>query len=159
MVMYLYANVSNMRNIPWLNRSLVNYLDLFPFLQFLKRYLLMAIKSESWNAMPVAPQSISASVDISWLFMVNMQIITKCFPSIDLSNTSTLLPDNRKIPKHFKAFKAKLFRSTKTPSCLGWPNLFPIPRNLSWSLLPYSPLHPLWTSEQIFLLHILPPCG
>jgi hypothetical protein len=51
--------------------------------------------------------------------MVNVQVITKCFPSIDPSNTSTLLTDNRKIPKHFKAFKTKLFPSTKEQSCLG----------------------------------------
>jgi hypothetical protein len=69
--------------------------------------------------MPVAPQSISAFVGISWIFSVNEQVITKCLPSIDLSNTSTLLTDNREIPKHFKAFKTKLFPSTKVPSCLG----------------------------------------
>jgi hypothetical protein len=40
-------------------------------------------------------------------------------PSIDPSNTSTLLTDNREIPKHFKAFKTKLFPSTKAPYCLG----------------------------------------
>ena len=40
--------------------------------------------------MPVAPQSISACVGISWLFMVNEQVITKCLPSIDPS-TRTLL--------------------------------------------------------------------
>jgi hypothetical protein len=69
--------------------------------------------------MPVAPQSIGACVGISSLFTVNVEVITKSFPSIDRSNTSTLLTDNRKIPKHFIAFKTKLFLSTKAPSCLG----------------------------------------
>jgi hypothetical protein len=69
--------------------------------------------------MPVAPQTISACVGISWLFTVNEQVITKCLPSIDPSNTSTLQTDNREIPKHFKALKTKLFPSTKMPSCLG----------------------------------------
>jgi len=87
-------------------------------------------KSWSINAMPVAPQSISAFIGISWLFTVNVQVITKCFPSFDPSNTSTLLTDNCEIPKHFKGFETKLFLSTKAPSCLSWPNLFPIPWNL-----------------------------
>jgi hypothetical protein len=69
--------------------------------------------------MAVAPQSINACVGISWLFTVKEQVITKCLPSIDPPNTSTLLIDNREIPKHFKAFKAKLFQSTKAPSCMG----------------------------------------
>jgi len=68
------------------------------------------------NAMPVAPQSISACVGISLLCTVNVQVITKCFPSIDPSNTSTLLTERREIPKHCKAFETKLFPSTKGPS-------------------------------------------
>jgi hypothetical protein len=63
--------------------------------------------------MPVAPQSISACVGISWLFTVNNQVITKCLPSVDPSNTSTLLTDNREIPKHFKAFEKNFFRQPK----------------------------------------------
>jgi hypothetical protein len=69
--------------------------------------------------MPVAPQSISAFVGISWIFSVNEQVITTCLPSIHPSNTSALLTDNREIPKRFKAFKTKDFPSTKAPSCLG----------------------------------------
>jgi len=92
-------------------------------------------KSWSINAMPVALQSISACVGISWSFMVNVQVITKCFPFINPSNTSTLLTERRNIPKHFKAFKTKLYPSTKTPSFLGWIILFPIPQNFPWFLL------------------------
>ena len=58
-------------------------------------------KSWSINAMPVAPQSISACVGISWSFTVNVQVLTECFPSIDPANTSTLLSDKHEIPKHF----------------------------------------------------------
>jgi hypothetical protein len=67
--------------------------------------------------------------------MVNEQVITKCLPSIDPSNTSTLLTDNGEIPEHFKAFKTKRFPSTKAPSCIGCPILFPIPWNLPRFLL------------------------
>jgi len=48
--------------------------------------------------------------------MVDVQVITHCFPSIDPSNTSTLQTDNREIPKHFKSFKTKLLLSTEEPS-------------------------------------------
>jgi len=47
---------------------------------------------------------------------VNVQVMTKLFPSIDPSNTSTLLTERREIPKHFKAFKTKLLPSTEEPS-------------------------------------------
>jgi len=74
------------------------------------------LRTQSWsiNAMPVAAQSIRACVGICSLFVVNMQVITKCFPSIDCFNTSTLLTERRNIPEHFKAFKAKLFCQSKT---------------------------------------------
>jgi len=71
-------------------------------------------KSWSMNAMPVAPQSISPCVDISWLFTVNVQVMTKCFLSIDPSNTSTLPTDKREIPKHLKAFKTNCYRQLKS---------------------------------------------
>jgi len=90
-------------------------------------------KSSSINTMPVAPQSISAFVGISWLFTVNVQVITTCCPSIDPSNTSTLLTERREIPEHFKAFKTKLLPSTEEQSFFNWPVLFPIPWNLSRS--------------------------
>jgi hypothetical protein len=69
--------------------------------------------------MPVAPQSINACGGISWLFMVNEQVMTKWLPCIDPFDTSILLNDSREIPEHFKPFKTKLFPSTKRPSCLG----------------------------------------
>jgi len=93
-------------------------------------------KSLSINAMAVTPQWISACVGISWSFMVNEQVITTIFPFIDPSNTFTLLTERCEIPNHFKAFKTKLFPSTEEPSFINWPNLFPIPRNLSRFLLP-----------------------
>jgi len=43
---------------------------------------------------------------------------------------STLLTDWCEIPKHFKAFKAKLFQSIKEQSFFYWTDYFPIPRNL-----------------------------
>jgi len=109
--------------------------------------------------MPVAPQSISACVGISWLFTVNVQVITKCFPSIDHSNTSTLLTDKCEIPKHLKPSQTQLLLSTEEPSFFNWPNLFPIPQNLSRFLLPLPPLQPPYTSELSFSPHILLPCG
>jgi hypothetical protein len=95
-------------------------------------------RANSWsiNAIPVALQSINACVGISWLFTVNVQDITKCFLSIDPSDTSTLLTDPREIPKHFKACKTTLFPSTKAPFCVGWHNLFPIPWSHPGFLLP-----------------------
>jgi len=102
----------------------------------------MWAKSRSRNAMPVDPQSISTFVDISWLFTVNVQVITKSSPSIDTSNTSTLQTDKREIPKHFKVFKTELFLSTGEPSFSNWLNLFLIPRNLSHFLHPLLPLQP-----------------
>jgi len=69
--------------------------------------------------MTVAPQSISACVGICWLFMVNLQVVTKCLPSIDTSNTSTLLTDKREIPKQFKVFDAKLLQSPEEPSIVN----------------------------------------
>jgi hypothetical protein len=48
-----------------------------------------------------------------------VEVITKCFPSIDPAITSTLLTDNHEIPKHFKAFTAELFPSTQAPSDLA----------------------------------------
>jgi hypothetical protein len=63
--------------------------------------------------MPVALQSISACVGIFWLLTVNVQVKTRCFPSIDPSTTTTLQTVNREIPKHFKTFKIKFFRQTK----------------------------------------------
>ena len=65
-------------------------------------------KSWSINSMPVAPQSSSACVHISGLFTVSLLVITKCFPSIDSYNTSTLLTDRCEIPIYFKAFETKL---------------------------------------------------
>jgi len=85
-------------------------------------------KSSSINAIPVELQSISACEGICWLFTVNVQVLTQCVPPINPSNTSTLLTERREIPKDLKAFKTKHFLSTKAPSCLGWPNLFPIPQ-------------------------------
>ena len=89
-------------------------------------------RAKSWciNAMPIAPQSISVYIGISWSIMINVQVITKCLPSIDSSNISTLLTDNREIPKHFKAYTTKLFLSTNAPSCSGCANLFPIRTSL-----------------------------
>ena len=96
-------------------------------------------RAMSWsiNAMPVAPQSINACVGISRSFTVNVQVITKCFPSIDPSNTSTLLTERREIPKHFKALKSKLLPSTAEPSFFNCPALLLIHRNLSRSLFPW----------------------
>jgi len=51
--------------------------------------------------------------------MVNLQVVTKCLPSIDTSNTSTLLTDKREIPKQFKVFDAKLLQSPEEPSIVN----------------------------------------
>jgi len=104
-------------------------------------------KSISINAMPVAPQSMSTCVCISWLFMVNVQIITKCFTSIDPSNTFTLLTERPEMPKHFKAFETKLFPLTKEPSFINWPEFFLIPQNLTRFLLLRPRLQPPQLSE------------
>jgi len=116
-------------------------------------------KSWSINAMPIAPQSISACVGISWLLMVNVQVITKCLPSIDSSNTSTFPTDKREIPKHCKASKTKLLPPTEEPSFTNWPNLFLIPLNVPQFLLPSPPLQLGWTSELFTSPCILPPSG
>jgi len=68
----------------------------------------------SLNAMPVALQLIIVCVDISWLFTVTMLVITKCFPSIDPSNISTLLTGRCEIPKHLKAFETKPVSHSKS---------------------------------------------
>ena len=99
-------------------------------------------KSWSKNTMPVAPQSVSAYVGISWIFTVNVQVIIECFPSIDPSNTSTLLTERFEIPKHFKAYKTNHFPSIKMPSIFHWPNLFLIPWSLTQFLLPWLLLQP-----------------
>jgi len=82
-------------------------------------------KSWSINAMPVASQSISICVAISWLFTVNEQVITKCLHSIDPSNTSTLLTDNREIPKHFESIWNKTFSVNPSAILLVLTESFP----------------------------------
>jgi len=93
------------------------------------------VKSWSMNGMPIAPQPISPSVVICLIFMLNVQVITKCSLPIDPSNTSTLLTERPKITKHFTAFDTKLFTSTQEPSFFNWLNLVPNPWNLYWFLL------------------------
>jgi len=117
--------------------------------------------ANSWsiNAMPVAPQSIRAFGGISWLCTVNVQGITKYFPAIDPSDTSTFLTDQCQIPIHFKGSKTQLLLSIEEPSFFNWLALFPIPRNRSRFLLPLLLLQPPWTSEPSSLLHTPPPCG
>jgi len=116
--------------------------------------------AKSWfiNSMPGAPQSISVCVDISWLFTIHVQVITKCFPSIDPCNISTLLTDKREIPKRFKTSKTELFLWADEPSFFSWHNLFLISPNLSRFLFPLLPLQPPWMSESSSMLCILPPC-
>jgi len=116
-------------------------------------------KSRSINAIPVAPQSINACVCIIWSQMVREQIITKCFPSIDPSNTSTLLIENRKIPKHFKAFESKLFLSIRGSHFPNRPGLFPSPLNPAFLLSAFLPPLPPWRTGPSFSPHNPPPCG
>jgi len=68
--------------------------------------------------MPIASQSITACVGISWSFMVNVQVITKCLPSIDHSNTSTLLTDNGKIQK-IQSIENRTFHVNQSTILLG----------------------------------------
>jgi len=115
----------------------------------------------SWdtNAMPVAPQSISAFVCFSWLLMVNVQGITKCYSSIDPSNTSTLLTERHENPKYFKALKKQLFLSFNELSCCDWHCLFPLPWNLPGLILLFLLLQPSRKSKLISSSHNLPLCG
>jgi len=117
--------------------------------------------TQSWFriTMPGAKQYSRACVGISWLFAVNVQVITKCFPFLDLSNTSTLLTDKREIPKHVKQFGTTLLLSTEEPSLFPWLALFPIPWNLSRLLLPLPPLQPHWPPKPSFLPHTPQLCG
>jgi len=94
-------------------------------------------RTQSWsmNAMSIAPQSISTSIITSCSFTVSIQIITNWFPSIDPSNTSTLLTDKCDIPKHRTAFKRKLLSSTEQPSSSDWLDPILVPWNLSRFLL------------------------
>jgi len=85
-----------------------------------------------------------------------VQVITKCFPYIGSSSTSSLQTDNWEIPKHCKVFKIKIVLSTEAPSCLCWPNLFQISSNPPWSKRPYLVLQPHWSSEPSSETHILP---
>lgn len=50
--------------------------------------------------MPEVLQSINAFVSNPCLFMVNVLVISKCFHSIDCSDTSTLLIENHETPIH-----------------------------------------------------------
>jgi hypothetical protein len=76
--------------------------------------------------MPVDVQSLTTATGITWLFIVNAQVITKCFSSIHLSSTSTLLIEKHTMPKYLKLFNLKLFPSTTEPSFIHQPNQFPI---------------------------------
>jgi len=118
-------------------------------------------RAKSWSvtAMLVALQSSTAFVDISWLFTVTVQVITICFSSIDPANTSTLLTEQRKMPKHSKAFKTERLAATGEPSVFIWRNLLQIPRNLSQYPPALLPLQPPWMSEPSSLPHIAQPCG
>ena len=116
-------------------------------------------KSSAKNAMRVAPLSIRACVGISWSFTVNVQVITKCFPSIVPSNTFTLQTDIREIPEHFIAFNTQLCLSTEEPSLFNWLAIFPIPWSLSQLLLSFLLLEPAWMSESSSSPHNMPPCG
>jgi len=109
--------------------------------------------------MPIAQQSISICVDISSLFTCNVQVITKCFASIDPSNTSTLLTDKHEIPKHFEASETRLVLSTEEPSWCDWLDHFPIPPNLFIFLLVWLMPRPPWMSEPSSLFCILSCCG
>jgi len=100
-----------------------------------------------------------ACIGVSQLFTVNPQVITKCFPSIDRSNTSTLLTERPEIPEHCKAFNRKRFPLTWGPSSFDWLNSFPIPRNHYWSLLLESRPQAHWMSGACFLPRILPLSG
>jgi len=112
----------------------------------------------SINAMPVAPQSTSTCIGISLSFTVHVQVTTKQFPSIDPFNAFTLLTERRKIAKQFTAFKTNCFLSIKKALFFDWSNIFLIPWNLTWFLLP-EPLRQLhWTSGLSSLPHIPPSC-
>jgi len=109
--------------------------------------------------MHLPPQSISVCIGIPWLFIVNVQAITKSFPSIKPSNTSTMWTECPEIPNHFKAFHTNLFLSRKEPSFFDWSNHFLIPWNMPQLLLSLLPLQLPWRSESFSLPYNLPPCG
>jgi len=117
-------------------------------------------RGRSWsiNQIPVAPQSINACVCITWSRMINNQVITKCFRSINPSNTSTFIIENQEIAKHCKAFEQKLFLSSKGSPSLNWLGLFSSPSPPLPPCLELLPL-PLWRSGPFFLPHNSPPCG
>jgi len=117
------------------------------------------VKSWSINSIPVTLQSISTCVGISWLFIFNVQVITKCFPSTVPSNTSTLLSERHEIPKDFEAFETRVCPSANKPSCFDSLNLFPIPWNLSQFLPLQKPLQPPPTSKSSSFLLSPRPCG
>jgi len=112
----------------------------------------------SRNSMPAALQLISACVGTSWLFTVNVQVITKYFFSVDPSNPSTLPTERHDIPKYSEVFEIQLFLSVKGPSFFDWPILVPIPRNLSPFVHPILMSLPPSKLGAFSLIRNLPHC-
>jgi len=157
MILYIPTHLRQVGYVSWLDASAIDNFDLSLSLSSFSGTSWWRAKSWSINAIPVAPQSINAYVCIIWSRMVKEQVITKCFPSIDPSSTSTLLIENREIPKHCKEFESKLFLSIRESPCPNWPALFPSPSSL---LLPPSVLHlPPWMIGPLSSPHNPPLCG
>ena len=70
--------------------------------------------------MPGTAQSINICVCITWCWMVNEHVMTRCFPSINPFNIFTWLIKNHEVPKHFKIFIINLFLLTMKLSLVDY---------------------------------------
>ena len=82
--------VGDIRNVSGRHRAAIDDLKASRILEWCEGELVMAAKSLSMKAIPVAPQSISACVAMVWLPKEILHNTTRCFPSIATLETDKL---------------------------------------------------------------------